>query len=102
MQRRQRQVARFRNAQGRFDGLQIAHFTDEHHVRILAQRRAQGLSKTTRVSIDFTLVDETALVVVQELDRIFDRENVFVPLAIDFIDHGSQGSRLTRAGRAGD
>ena len=33
----------FRDAQGGFHRFQVAHFTDEHHVRVFAQRDAQGI-----------------------------------------------------------
>ena len=90
VQRGERKVAGFCDAQRRFDRFEVAHFADQHHVRILAKRSAQRCGKSMRVGVDFALVDQTALVVVQKLDRIFDRQNVFVTIAIDLVDHRRQ------------
>ena len=38
----------------------------------------------------------------EELDRVFDGDDVLVPLAVDLVDHRGQRRRLARAGRAGD
>ena len=85
-------VARFGDAQRRFDRFEVAHFADEHHVRILAQRSAQRFGKPVRVGVDFALVDEAALVIVKKLDRVFDGQDVFVAVAIDLVDHrGERG-----------
>jgi hypothetical protein len=43
MQRGERQVARLRERERRFDGLEVAHFADEHDVRVLTQHRLQRL-----------------------------------------------------------
>ena len=37
----------------------------------------------------------------KELDRIFDRENVLMPLFIDLVNYGSQSCRFPRAGWSG-
>ena len=42
------------------------------------------------------------LVPVQELDRVLDREDVVLALAVDHVDHRRQRRRLARAGRPGD
>ncbi|MNC92014.1 hypothetical protein D3C83_83670 [compost metagenome] len=51
-----------------------------------------------RVGVNLALVDQAAFVVVQKLDRIFDRQNVLVTIAIDLVDHGGERRRLTGAG----
>jgi hypothetical protein len=38
---------------------------------------------------------------VQVLDRIFDGDDVLVPLGVDLVDHGCQRRRLARAGGTG-
>jgi hypothetical protein len=76
MQGAEHQVARL----GRFDrdgdGLEIAQLTDQDDVGILAHRRAQGLLEAAGVRADFALVDQAALVLMDELDRILDRDDV--------------------------
>ena len=48
------------------------------------------------------LVDQAALVLVDVLDRILDREDVLVPLVVDLVDHRRERRRLAAAGRTGD
>ncbi len=38
----------------------------------------------------------------QELDRVFDGDDVLARLAVDLVDHRGQGRRLARTGRPGD
>ena len=61
------------------DRLEVAHLADEDHVRVLAERRLQGLAEARRVRADLALVDDAALVPVDELDRVLDREDVLRP-----------------------
>ena len=81
VQRPERQVARLGDAQRRLDRLEVAHLADQHDVGILAQRRAQRAREALRVAVHLALVDEAALVLVDELDRVLDRQDVVVPLA---------------------
>ena len=59
-------------------------------------------AKLDCVRADLPLVDDAALVAVQELDRILDREDVLRALAVDLVDDRRERRRLTGAGRAGD
>ena len=76
MQRREHEVAGFRGGQRDFDRLAIAHFADQNHLRRLAQRRAQREREGRRVGVQLALVDRALLVLVQELDRVLDGEDV--------------------------
>ncbi len=51
---------------------------------------------------DLALVDQAALVLVHELDRVLDRDDVLVPVAVYVVDHGAERGRLARAGRSRD
>jgi len=88
------EVARLGDAERRLDGFEVAHFADEHHVRVLAQRRAQGVGEAARVGADLALVDDAGLVRVEELDGVLDGDDVLVPLAVDLVEHGGQRRRL--------
>ena len=48
------------------------------------------------------LVDQARLVRVHELDRVFDRDDVLVPVPVDVVHQRAQRRRLARAGRPGD
>jgi hypothetical protein len=50
----------------------------------------------------FALVDRRHLVAMEELDRVLDRDDVAVHLAVRRVDHRGQRRRLARAGRARD
>ena len=50
---------------------------------------------------DLALVDDRALVDVQELDRVLDRDDVLGHRRVDVVDHRRERRRLARAGRAG-
>ena len=52
--------------------------------------------------MNLALVDEALLVLVHELDRILDRDDVILPRPVDVIDHRAQRRRLSRAGGPGD
>ena len=74
--RREHEVAGLRRAEGRVDGLLVAHLADEDHVGVLAQDAAQGLLEGAGVHAHLALVDDRLLVDVQELHRVLDRHDV--------------------------
>ena len=84
------------------DRLQVAHLADQDHVGVLSQGGAQAEREVGRVGADLALVDDRAFVLVQELDRVLDREDVVLLLFVDHVEHRRQGRALARAGRAGD
>src|SRR5882762_2522101 len=47
--------------------------------------------------MDFTLVDQTAFVLVHKFNRIFNRDVVVMPLCVDFVEHGGQSGGLSGA-----
>ena len=90
MQRAESQVAGFSDAQGRLDGLQVAHFADQHHVRVFTERSAQRVGEALGVGVQFALIHHTVLVHVHELDGILDGQDVVVPFGVDLVDHGRE------------
>ena len=84
------------------DRRQVAHFADQHHVRVLTQRAAQGFGEVRHVHADFALHDDRFLVLVVILDRVFHRDDVPVEVLVDVVDHRRQRGRLARTGRPGD
>ena len=100
MQRAERQVPRLGDAQRGLGRLQIAQLADENDVGIFAQRRAQRLREPVRIGVHLALVHQATLVLMDVLDRIFNRQNVLVALAVDFVQHRREGRRLAAAGRS--
>ena len=76
VQRREDEVARLGRGERGRDRLEVAHLADEDHVGVLAQRGAKAFGEGRRVRADLALVDDAALVLVEELDRVLDREDV--------------------------
>ena len=76
VQRGEHHVAGFGGGDDRFDRLQVAHFADEDHVRVLAQSPLESLCEAVDVDAHLALVDGGLLVEVIELDRVFDRDDV--------------------------
>ena len=67
-------------------------------------RNARRIASANDVHIDahFALIDRRLLVIVIELDRVFDRDDVVIDVLVDIVDHRGQRRALARAGRAGD
>ena len=83
-----------------FDRLEVAQLADQDDVGVFAQRGAQRHREALRVAVHLALVDEAALVLVDVLDRILDREDVILPLVVDLVDHRGERGRLAAARRA--
>src|SRR3981081_3466572 len=50
------------------------------------------------VRVDFALVHKALLVIVKKLDGVLDRDHVLFTLAVDLVEHGSEGGGLAGAG----
>ena len=96
------EVARLGGGQRGPDRLEVAHLADEDHVRVLAERRAEALGERRRVLADLALVDDAAPVLVEELDRILDGQDVLRARPVDPVDQRGERRRLAGAGGAGD
>ena len=88
--------------QGGADRLLVAHLADEDDVGVLAQHPAQRTPEGACVGPDLALVDDRALVGMQELDWILDRHDVARRCRVDVVHHCGQRGRLAGAGGAGD
>ena len=88
--RGEHQVAGLRNGQGGANGFEIPHFSHQDHVRIFPQRILQGGGEGLGVGADLALIHETGLMPVNELDRIFHRDDVTLSLLVDLVDDGGQ------------
>src|ERR1700693_3021848 len=83
-----------------FDRFLIAHLPNKDHFRGLAQSRSQGQSEARRVAVEFALMNRGLLVQVQELDWVFDGEDVVRLLLIDFVQDSGKRRRFSGPGRA--
>jgi len=102
VQGREDHVAGFGGEQRRFDGLAVAHFADQDHVRVLTQGAAQRVGEALGVDVDLALGDDALLVAVEELDGVLDGDDVVGLVLVDVVDHRGQRRRLAATGGPGD
>src|SRR5215210_21691 len=100
--RREDEVAGFGRLERGLGRLGISELADQDHVRVLAERTAQRLAEGLRVQADLALVHDAPGVPVQELDRVFDRDDVLAAVLVDVVEHRGERRGLARAGGARD
>ena len=98
VQRGQHQVAGLRVGNGSSHGLDIADLADQDAVGRLAQRTLERGVQVTRVGADLALVDDGELVAEDELDRVFQREDVAGAVGVAVVDQRGQRGGLAHAG----
>ncbi len=69
-------VTGFRGGECELNGFKIAHFADQNDIRVFTQRRPQGVGKRMGMRSQLALIDQALLRRVDELDGIFDGENM--------------------------
>ena len=82
VQRGEHEVAGLGRGQRGRHRLQVAQLADQDDVRVLPQHPLERLGEAGRVDADLALVDHAAAVVVQELDRVLDGDDVVAPLRL--------------------
>ena len=102
VERREDEVPRLRDGQRRRDRLEIPHFADQNHVRILAQHVFERRGERRGVRVHLALMDDALLVVMHVLDRILDRDDVTRASGVDQVDHGRERGGFAAPGRPGD
>ena len=95
MERAEHEVACFCGGDCGADRLEVSHFAHEDHVRVLAERAADGLGEGGHVVADFALRDERLLRGVVEFDRVLDGDDVDAALAVDDVEHGRERGGLS-------
>src|SRR4051794_28903873 len=101
MQSPEDEMAGLGRGQRRRNRFEVAHLADEDHVRVLTQGGTERLREAHGIRADLALIDDAALVTVQELDRVLDREDVLGTVPVDLVDQRRERGRLTGAGRPG-
>jgi hypothetical protein len=94
----QYEVAGQRRLHGDLRGLRVADLADHHHVRVLAQDRAQAACKGhLDFGVDLGLADAVDVI----LDRVLDRHDV-AGAVVDALERGVERRGLAGTRRAGD
>ena len=81
------QVPGLCGGQGELNRFEVAHFAHENDIGILAERGLQRIGEGQRVNAQLALVDEALLCFMNELDRIFDGEDVSFKGVVEIVDH---------------
>ena len=101
VQRAEHEMAGFRGGHRHRDRLRVAQLAHEDDVGIFAHRRAHAFGERRDVRPELALDDLRELAAVDELDRIFERDDVESSRGVEVIDHRRERRRLAGAGRAG-
>ncbi len=96
------EVTGLRSRQRGLNRLRIAKLADQDDVGVLSQDPPQRFCEGAGVAADLALVDQRALALVVELDRVFDGDDVRGDQFVHDVDHRREGRRLARSGRAGE
>ncbi len=100
MQRAETEMASLGERDGSLHGLGVANFADQDNVRGLTQGILQRRLKRVSVGADLALGDDRLFMPMDELDGIFDRNDMSGFAGITVVDHRRQRGRLTGTSRA--
>ena len=95
-------MARLRRLERDVERELVADLADEDDVRILTERGAQRVGERAGVDADLALADARLVVLVEELDRVLDRDDVERLRPVEVTDHRGERRALAVAGRADD
>ena len=101
MNRREDQHTEARELKRHLHRFSAAQLTDEDHVRVLSPSAPNRVGEAGGVIAHFAVGNLALLRPVDELDRIFNRENVPFTVPVDVIEHGRERGALSASGRAG-
>ena len=96
------QVTGLGGADGHFDGLEITQLSDDHDVRIFAQRAFERRRKGAGVLPHLTLGYVATNRLLHDFHRIFHRDDVILAVLVQFVNQCGQSRGLAGAHRTGD
>jgi len=102
MERGENEQPRFGGGHRHADRLEVAHLADEQAVGIFPDRRLDSFGEAGDVGTDLALRKNGTRVDVDELDGVFDRDDVVRETLIDPIQNRRQSRGFAAAGRPGD
>ena len=83
------------------DGVRVAQLAHQDDVRVLAHRCPNAFGERGQVGMQLALDHLRELAAVDELDRVFEADDVELSVPVQVIDHRCERGRLARPGRAG-
>jgi hypothetical protein len=100
--RRENEVSRLGGLKRRLRRLGVTQLADEDDVRVLPEYAPERLVERLRVESDLALVDDAALVGMEDLYGVLDGDDVLPACAVDMPEHRSKRRRLADARRPGN
>ncbi len=95
MECREYEVSSLSECDGSFDSLEVAHLTDDDDIWVFAEDRSDSVRKCIKLFSEFSLVDEGFFVLVNELYRIFEGDNMSLGIGVDIVEHSRHSCGLT-------
>ena len=102
MKRSKHEVARFRRGDRQLNRFEIAHFPDHDDVGIFTKRSPQRPRERIGVKVHFALIHVAASRGDDELDRVFQRDDVVLAISVDLVNEGRQRRRFPARNRSCD
>ena len=100
VQRGETEVARFGERQGVVHGFAVANLADEDDIRRLTQGVFQRGKPVFGIHADFALGNDAFFVLMDELNRVFDGDDVVLAIFIAVVNHRSERGGFARTGTA--
>ncbi len=101
VQRGENQVSGFGSGHRYLYGFIISHFSKQNHIRALAQGSPQSRNIAVGIGADLPLADNALFMLVQIFQRVFQRDNMFLEISVDIVNHTGQRRGLSASGGAG-
>ena len=92
----QTQMPGFRESNCAFHRFSVANFANHDHIGRFAHRIFQRFGIRVRVEANFALINDRFLVLMQKLNRIFNRQNVARGIHVTIVQHRRQRRTLAR------
>src|SRR3990170_2000221 len=102
VQGRQDEMSGLRCLESDTCSLRVPELADQNDVRVLAEHPPETLPEAVGVEPDLPLTHDAAVVRVDDLDRVLDRDDVQPPRAVDVVEHRCERRRLPGSRRPCD
>ena len=100
MQRGKNKVTCFGGGDSGLYGFKVAHLADEDNIGALAENVPQRFVEVLCIESNLALIDDSKIIRMQKLNRVFDGDYVAAAGIVDMVYHGGKGGGLAATGGA--
>lgn len=86
----------------RLNSSKISHFSDNNHIRILTEDRADSIRKCIKLFSKFPLMNKWFFILIDKFYWVLKGHNMSLGIAIDVFYHGGHSRRLSTSCRTSD